>query len=71
MLPPRSVLAEDSPITQRIASITLDLPQPLGPTMPIKLFGTETLVVSTKDLNPDNLTCFNRIRFLKEALLEV
>jgi len=28
---PRSILAGDSPMTQRTASITLDLPQPLGP----------------------------------------
>jgi hypothetical protein len=28
---PRSCLALDSPSTQRTASITLDLPQPLGP----------------------------------------
>jgi hypothetical protein len=27
---------EFSPITQRIASTRLDLPQPLGPTMPVR-----------------------------------
>src|SRR6185369_15177580 len=31
---PRSAEAFDSPSTQRTASMTLDLPQPLGPTMP-------------------------------------
>ena len=61
MLSPRKVLADDSPITQRIASITFDLPQPLGPTIPIKLLGTDTLVVSTNDLKPESLMCFKRI----------
>ena len=32
MRPPRKLLADCSPITQRIASITLDLPLPFGPT---------------------------------------
>jgi hypothetical protein len=36
---PRSCLAELSPITQRTASMMLDLPQPLGPTMPVRLLG--------------------------------
>ena len=31
---PRSAEAFDSPSTQRTASMTLDLPQPFGPTMP-------------------------------------
>ena len=33
--PPRRALAEVSPKTQRIASTTLDLPQPFGPTTPV------------------------------------
>ena len=33
--PPRSALADCSPSTQRMASETLDLPQPLGPTMAV------------------------------------
>ena len=37
ILPPRKCLAELSPITQRTASIILDLPQPLGPTIAVKL----------------------------------
>src|SRR3990167_7242387 len=52
---PRNCLGELSPITQETASITFDLPQPLGPTMAIKLLGREMVVGSTKDLNPDNL----------------
>ncbi len=35
MPPPRIDLGLDSPITQRIASSRFDLPQPLGPTMPV------------------------------------
>ena len=33
---PRIDLGEHSPITQRIASSTLDLPQPFGPTTPVR-----------------------------------
>ncbi|EGG98490.1 hypothetical protein imdm_2300 [gamma proteobacterium IMCC2047] len=58
---PRRVLAELSPITQRTASIILDLPQPLGPTTAVKLLGNCTVVGSTKDLNPANLMLFKRI----------
>src|SRR3569833_2989357 len=61
---PRRFFAELSPITQRTASITLDLPQPLGPTMPTRLLGRGTVVGSTKDLNPDNLIFFSRIASL-------
>ena len=35
MPPPRSDLARDSPMIQRIASSRLDLPQPFGPTTPV------------------------------------
>ncbi len=52
---PRSADALDSPSTQRTASITLDLPQPLGPTTPTRSPGTEILVGSTKDLKPASL----------------
>src|SRR3569623_2170240 len=61
---PRRFFAELSPITQRTASITLDLPQPLGPTMPTRLLGSGTVVGSTKDLTPDNLIFFSRIASL-------
>ena len=52
---PRIDLGEDSPITQRIASSTLDLPQPLGPTMPVRPGSTISSAGSTKLLKPDNL----------------
>src|SRR5687767_1354973 len=56
MCSPRSCLAEDSPSTQRTASITFDLPQPLGPTTPTSCPGTAMEVGSTKDLKPESFT---------------
>src|SRR6056300_1038099 len=58
---PRSLLAELSPITQRTASITLDLPQPLGPTTEQRLEGKLIVVGSTNDLKPANLIHLRRI----------
>src|SRR6516164_9840731 len=50
--PPRSRLAEVSPITQRSASTRFDLPQPFGPTIPVKPGAIASSVRSTNDLNP-------------------
>src|SRR5690606_41957904 len=58
----RRRLAELSPITQRTASMMLDLPQPLGPTTPVMLVGRCNVVGSTKDLNPDSLNVDRRMR---------
>jgi hypothetical protein len=54
MFSPRNAVAlELSPSTQRTASMTLDLPQPLGPTTAHRLLASEWKVVgSTKDLEP-------------------
>src|SRR3546814_10875969 len=52
---PRRRLAVLSPITQRTASMMLDLPQPFGPTTPVMLVGRCSVVGSTKDLKPDSL----------------
>src|SRR5471030_1126713 len=57
---PRRFLAELSPITQRTASMILDLPHPLGPTTAAMLLGKFTVVGSTKDLNPASLMHFRR-----------
>ena len=46
---------EFSPITQRSASTRFDLPQPLGPTMPVSPGSIRSSVGSTKDLKPFNL----------------
>jgi len=58
---PRRRLAALSPITQRIASMMLDLPQPLGPTTPVMLVGRCNVVGSTNDLNPASLIVVRRI----------
>ncbi len=58
---PRRFLAEDSPITQRTASMVLDLPQPFGPTMPTRLLGKWMVVGSTKDLKPASFILLSRM----------
>src|SRR5690606_37907370 len=58
---PRRRLAELSPMTQRTASMMLDLPQPLGPTTPVMLVGRCSTVGSTKDLKPDSFIVERRI----------
>src|SRR6266850_8202532 len=57
---PRSADARDSPSTQRTASMTLDFPQPFGPTTPTSWPGTWIEVGSTKDLNPESFICVSR-----------
>ena len=58
---PRRRLAELSPITQRTASMTFDLPHPFGPTTPTRLLGKVIVVGSTKDLKPASLILLSRI----------
>jgi len=48
-------------MTQRTASMTFDLPQPFGPTTPVRLLGKLTWVGSTKDLKPASLILVSRI----------
>src|SRR5271156_5332799 len=50
--PPRRLRAELSPIAQRSASTTLDLPQPFGPTMPVSPGRISTTAGSAKLLKP-------------------
>src|SRR5438874_8160278 len=57
----RRCLADSSPITQRTASMTFDLPQPFGPTTPVRLLGKLICVGSTKDLKPASLILVSRI----------
>src|SRR5260370_26033062 len=61
MLSPRRCLADSSPITQRTASMTFDLPQPLGPTTPVRLLGKLMGVGSTNLLKPAILIFVSRI----------
>ena len=58
---PLRFLAESSPRTHLTASITLDFPQPLGPTTATKFVGKEILVLSTKLLKPASLICLSCI----------
>src|SRR5690242_7210322 len=49
-------------MTQRIASMMFDLPQPFGPTMPDIFVGRCSVVGSTKDLKPDSLIVVKRMK---------
>src|SRR5271166_7159746 len=57
----RSDLCEVSPITQRNASTRFDLPQPFGPTTPVRPGSIRKSVGSTKDLKPSRR---NRVSFM-------
>src|SRR5260370_16224098 len=57
---PRSADALDSPSTQRTASMTFDLPQPFGPTMPTSCPGVAMVTGSTNDLKPASLISVRR-----------
>src|SRR5512142_910697 len=56
---PRICLAEVSPITHFSASTRFDLPQPLGPTMPVMPGSIASSVGSTKDLKPESRSLSN------------
>ena len=64
---PRRCLADSSPITQRTASMMFDLPQPFGPTTPVRLLGKPTAVGSANDLNPATLILVRRIVYSRLA----
>src|SRR5690242_11563377 len=52
ILPPRSALAPCSPRTQAMASTTLDLPEPFGPTTQVMPGSSRSVVAEAKDLKP-------------------
>jgi hypothetical protein len=54
--PDRMLLGEFSPMTQRIASRRLDLPQPFGPTTPVSPGSMLSVAGSTKLLKPLSLS---------------
>jgi hypothetical protein len=58
----RSDLCEVSPMTQRSASTRFDLPQPFGPTTPVRPGSIRKSVGSTKDLKPSRRS---RVSFIK------
>src|ERR1700729_3555293 len=61
--PPRNALADCSPSTQRMASDTFDLPQPLGPTMAVTPGWKLRLVLFANDLKPKTVKFFRYMRF--------
>src|SRR3954470_3372108 len=70
ILPPRSDLAPCSPMTQARASTTLDLPEPLGPTMQVMPGSSWRVVEEAKDLNPFRVRLFRyKARLLSPTLL--
>src|SRR5262245_58489042 len=58
---PRRCLGLCSPSTHRSASMTLDLPQPLGPTIAVIPAGKLNAVLFLNDLNPSSSNCLIRI----------
>src|SRR6202034_4261007 len=62
ILPPRSVLTPCSPITQEKASTTLDLPEPLGPTMHVMPGSNRSEVEDANDLKPRSVKVFRYTR---------
>src|SRR3954462_5061801 len=52
IFPPRRALAPCSPSTQLIASTTLDLPDPFGPTTHVMPGSRRSVVAEAKDLKP-------------------
>src|SRR5277367_3368640 len=67
--PPRRALADCSPSIQRMASRTLLLPQPLGPTMAVTPGWNSRVVRSANDLNPTTLSDFKYMALLYARLL--
>src|SRR6056297_3531485 len=59
MPPPRMAVGRFSPMTQRSASSRFDLPQPLGPTTPVRPCAICRSVGSTKLLKPVSLSLVN------------
>ena len=59
---PRRLLARWSPNTHLMASTTLDLPQPLGPMMPVKPESNSNSVLSANDLKPRATRRLSRTR---------
>jgi len=62
ILPPRSVFAPCSPITQASASTTFDLPEPFGPTIAVTPGSNWNAVGCAKDLKPLSVRLFRCTR---------
>src|SRR5881397_4229235 len=68
IFPPRSDFAPCSPSTQAIASTTLDLPDPLGPTTQVMPGSNRSVVEDAKDLKPFSVRLFRCIVWLDYLL---
>ncbi len=64
IVPPRSVFAPCSPITQASASTTFDLPEPLGPTTQVTPVSNWKVVGCANDLKPLSVRLFRCTRRL-------
>src|SRR6516225_3949939 len=69
ILPPRSLLAPCSPITQAKASTMFDLPDPFGPTTQVIPGSNRNEVAEAKDLNPRRVRVFTYTRGLSSPPL--
>src|SRR4051794_17948783 len=58
IFPPRNDFAPCSPSTQAMASTTLDLPDPLGPTTHVMPGSKRSVVEDAKDLKPRRVRLF-------------
>src|ERR687890_2367827 len=68
ILPPRSDLTPCSPMTHARASTTLDLPEPLGPTMQVMPGSSCRVVEDAKDLNPLRVRLFRYNAWLPRGI---
>ena len=64
ILPPRSAFAPCSPSTHAIASTTLDLPDPFGPTTQVMPGSKRNVVDEAKDLKPRSVRLLRYTRAL-------
>src|SRR5438445_1401118 len=62
IIPPRNDFAPCSPSTQAMASTTLDLPDPLGPTTQVMPGSKRSVVEDAKDLKPRRVRLFRCTR---------
>src|SRR3954452_12895738 len=67
LFPPRRDFAPCSPITQASASTTLDLPEPLGPTMQVMPGSSWSVVAEANDLKPRSVKLLRYTGLLSES----
>ncbi|CAB4343027.1 unannotated protein [freshwater metagenome] len=67
IFPPRRLLAPCSPMTHAMASTTLDLPEPLGPTTAVIPGSKFSVVEDANDLKPRIVRLLRYTRFFRGA----